>query len=66
MERHLPRDTVVLNPEFMEHADDDEGLDLEEGECSVCGRDTKLTRHHMIPRSTLITHAHTHTRTHTG
>mmetsp|Transcript_18619 Transcript_18619/g.22811 ORF Transcript_18619/g.22811 Transcript_18619/m.22811 type:complete len:272 (-) Transcript_18619:33-848(-) len=31
---------------------DDEEISIQEGECELCERDVKVTRHHLIPRST--------------
>lgn len=43
-------ETVAIDGATREEEDD--GNDLDEGECQLCDRFIRLTRHHLIPRST--------------
>lgn len=58
LELGLAEETAERNGNNMEENDssteeeDDDGEWIGEGECQLCERDIKLTRHHLIPRST--------------
>ena len=44
-------DDISIHSVASTHSDDDEHY-IQDGECELCEREVKLTRHHLIPRST--------------
>ncbi len=44
-------DIIFDNDNDNSHSDDEDNY-VQEGECELCEREVKLTRHHLIPRST--------------
>jgi hypothetical protein len=49
---HLKGESRLENNDDDDDDDDDDGQCLGPGECELCERDMKLTRHHLIPKST--------------
>lgn len=50
LEYGKPQETPSANIRLMEAVVDDEGAELEEGQCEMCTRHQLLTFHHLIPK----------------